>query len=367
MIIFRYLARDLLAITGAVCAVLLLVVISSRFVKYLADAAAGYLDANILFALIGYRIPGFLELILPLAFFLAILLAYGRMYVDSEMTVLFACGMSKNTLLGYTMAVALAIAVLVGWLSLSVSPGGLAKVDALFQAQTQRDEFDGVEAGKFYQLREERGVTYAESIDAQRKLHNVFLAESGGEESKDPRLVIVVAASGSPRTAQANGESYLVLEDGYRIQGVPGRADFQVTAFKEYGQRLARPRENNKLSVRSLPTRQLWNSNDPKYIATLQWRYSVPMLVLVVSLMAVPLSRANPRAGRFVKILPAVLLYILYLVALNGAKSYLEEGKLSPWIGLWFVHLIFLAVAAGLLAWDNGWRPRWSLLRRWTA
>lgn len=366
MIIFRYLARDLLAVTGAVCAVLLLVVISSRFVKYLGDAAAGYLDANILFALIGYRIPGFLELILPLAFFLAILLAYGRLYVDSEMTVLYACGMSKKTLMGYTMAVAVAVAAVVGWLSLSVSPGGLAKVDALFQAQTQRDEFEGVEPGKFYQLREGRGVTYAESIDAERTLHNVFLAESGGEARKDSRLVIVVAANGRPRTAEENGENYLVLEQGYRIQGVPGRADFQVTAFKEYGQRLARPQPSSKVSVRSMATDALWASHDPAHTAALQWRYSAPLLVLVVSLMAVPLSRANPRAGRFVKILPAVMLYILYVIALNGAKSYVEDDMLSPWIGLWSVHVVFLGIAAALLAWDNGWRPQWSSLRRWT-
>ena len=86
MIIFRYIARDLLGTTAAVCAVLMLVIISGRFVKYLAEAAAGLLDANILFAVIGYRLPGFLELILPLAFFLGILLVYGRLYVDSEMT-----------------------------------------------------------------------------------------------------------------------------------------------------------------------------------------------------------------------------------------------------------------------------------------
>jgi lipopolysaccharide export system permease protein len=60
---------------------------SSRFVQYMADAAEGKIDPNVIFAIMGYRMPGFLELILPLAFFLAVLLSYGRMYQDSEMTV----------------------------------------------------------------------------------------------------------------------------------------------------------------------------------------------------------------------------------------------------------------------------------------
>jgi len=132
VIIFRYFARNVLASTVAVCAVLMLVIVSSRFVKYLADAASGKLDPSVLFAIIGYRLPGFLELVLPLAFFLSILLAYGQLYVDSEMTVLQSCGMGENTFVRYTLVFALLIAGIVAWLSLAVSPAGLAKAEELF-------------------------------------------------------------------------------------------------------------------------------------------------------------------------------------------------------------------------------------------
>ncbi|MEH6466512.1 MAG: LptF/LptG family permease, partial [Porticoccus sp.] len=144
MLIFRYIARDLLASTFAVCTVLLMVVVSGRFVKYLAQAAAGELDAGILLAIIGYRLPGFLELILPLAFFLAVLLTYGRLYVQSEMTVMTACGMSPSQLVVYTMIPGLLIALLVGWLSLEVGPTGLRKAEALLTAQKERGELDGM-------------------------------------------------------------------------------------------------------------------------------------------------------------------------------------------------------------------------------
>ncbi len=358
MIIFRYIARDLVATTTAVCAVLMLVTVSGRFVKYLSEAAAGSLDASILFAVIGYRLPGFLELILPLAFFLSILLVYGRLYVESEMTVLYACGLSPSKLLAYTMIVAIGVAGLVAWLSFSVSPGGLAKAEALLNAQKSRGEFEALEAGKFYSLRGGYGATYAESIDRNGMMHDVFLSQSS-KEGDDSRQVVILAESGRSKVAEANGERYLVLENGYRIQGAPGRADFQITAFEEYGQRLERPtnvRQRRKKTA-LMSTAELRASDSPEHLAALQWRYSVPLLVLVVALMALPLSRTNPRQGRFVKIFPAVVLYILYLVGLNGVRGAVENGDLPASMGFMWVHLIFLLIAGVLLLWDTGWRP----------
>ncbi len=359
MIIFRYIARDLLATTAAVCAVLMLVIISGRFVKYLAEAAAGMLDANILFAVIGYRLPGFLELILPLAFFLGILLVYGRLYVDSEMTVLYACGMSPGKLMAYTMGVAVLVAGVVAWLSFSVSPGGLAKAEALLSAQKSRGEFESIEGGKFYPLRGGRGVTYTESISEDGTMHEVFISQSS-INSDGVSQVVVLAESGRPKRAEGNGDRYLVLDNGYRIEGIPGRADFQITAFEEYGQRLEKPSNarRHREKAAQMSTQELRASTKLEHVAALQWRFSVPILVLVVSLMAVPLSRTNPRQGRFVKVFPAVVLYILYLVGLNAARGALEDGDLSPTLGLWWVHGLFLMIAGGLLLWDSGWRGK---------
>ena len=363
MIIFRYISSAILATTGAVTLVLMLVIISSRFVKYLAQAAAGQLDANILFAVIGYRIPGFLELILPLAFFLSVLLAYGRMYVDNEMTVLHACGINPNQLLRQTLLVAAAIAGVVAWLSLSISPAGLAKAESLLSAQTSRGEIESLESGKFYSLRGGRGVTYSESVSEEGVMRNVFLAEPGDEKSRDPARVVVLAAKGQSQAHPDNAEPYLVLEQGYRIQGVPGRADFQITSFAQYGQRLEKPeqrdRARKKAATRS--TQELVDSAEPAHRAALVWRISVPLLVLVVTLMAVPLSRTNPRQGRYVKIFPAVILYILYLVLLNMARSGIEEQVPLALTRFWAVHVLFVAIGAGLIIWNSGWRPRREL------
>lgn len=346
MLIFRYLARDLLSTTLGVCAVLLLVIVSGRFVKYLAQAAAGELDAGILLAIIGYRLPGFIELILPLAFFLGILLSYGRLYVQSEMTVMVACGMSPKRLIVYTMIPGVIIAMVVGWLSVDVSPTGLRKAEALLNAQKERGELDGLMARHFHPLSGGRSVTYTEEVTKDGEMTDVFLAENNPDAEDGRQLVLVIAESGHHRRTE-QGASFLVLREGFRIQGNPGQADYQITRFEEYGQRLGKPPQPRRRDkVDTMYTVELLDSDQPAHKAAVQWRLSVPILVLVVSLIAIPLSKTDPRQGRFARIVPAVLLYVVYLVMLNGARGMAEDGKVSAIVGLWSVHLLFAAIAA---------------------
>lgn len=352
----------MLTTTAAVTLVLMLITMSNRFVNYLAEAAAGELDANILFALITYHIPGFLVLILPLAFFLAILLSYGRMYVDNEITVLYACGLSPNKLTCYTMLIAFLVAGLVAWLSLSVSPVGRANSEALFSAQKNRGLLNTLGSGEFYSLRGGRGVIYSEDVGNGGAMHDVFLALPDNGKRKKPAHVVVLAESGHPESIGDDGERYLVLENGYRIEGIPGHADFLITSFEKYGQRLARPTlaKSRREKATTLTTDKLWSSKEPAHRAELLWRLSVPLLVLVVTLIAVPLSRTNPRQGRFVKILPAVILYILYLVILNIARREIEQELPLALLHFWCVHLFFLGIAAVLTGWNVGLRPTFS-------
>src|SRR5690554_1890877 len=112
-IVFRYLIRQIMVSMVAVSGILLLVFMSGRFIKYLGNAAEGEIPAGVLFSIMAYRFPGFLELILPLGLFIGILLAYGRMYLESEMTVLFACGVSDRELLQKTLIGAIPVMLVV--------------------------------------------------------------------------------------------------------------------------------------------------------------------------------------------------------------------------------------------------------------
>ena len=353
MIIFRYLSREILSTTFAICLVLLLVLISGRFVKYLTTALAGNMDPSVIFAVIGYRIPGFLELTIPLALFLAILLSFGRLHVENEMSVLQACGVSERRLIGYSLAIGAVIALLVAWLSLSISPAGAAKADTILKAQKAMTELDKISPKRFYTLSGEQGVTYAERISDVGELEDVFLSFiSGSEDTFDNRLVVVVAKRGRQQIAESGDERFLVLDQGYRFEGIPGDHDYQVTNFQQYGSKLQAPKQiAADPETDAMTTKALWVSDSLEAQAALQWRFSTPLMVIVIVMLAVPLSRTNPRQGRFSRLLPAILLYFIYLVSLSAARSDIEAGELSATVGLLPIHGLFLGISMFLINW----------------
>ena len=367
MIVFRYLSREVLLTFSAVSAVLLVIIMSGRFIKYLAQAAQGVLDPGVLLLIMGYRIPGFLQLILPLGLFLGILLAYGRLYLESEMTVLTATGMSEQRLLSYTLVPAILIALLCAWLSLVLTPQGVQNVAQILNEQDALTEFDTLLPGRFQSIRDGSRVTYAQELSSGRdELRGVFISEKRDvrkPSAKEEGITVLVAQTGR-QEIQEDGSRYLILEDGYRYDGTPGEADYRVIHYDTYGVLLPKPSIEVKLGEReTMTTRELLNSNKPRMQSELQWRLSIPILVLIVTFIAVPLSRVNPRQGRFLKLLPAILLYMAYLALLVAARSALDKGKIPMAVGLWPVHGVFLLIGLVLVY----WRPVQLRLAQWRA
>ncbi|PKA69143.1 lipopolysaccharide export system permease protein [Pseudomonas baetica] len=354
MIVFRYLSREVLLNLSAVSAVLLVIIMSGRFIKYLAQAAAGQLDPGSLFLIMGYRLPGFMQLILPLGLFLGILLAYGRLYLESEMTVLSATGMSQQKLFRMTLFPATLVALVVAWLSLGLAPQGANQFQLLLNKQDALTEFDTLEPGRFQALRDGTRVTYTETLSDDRvNLGGVFISQKNlGADQKGRGISVLVAEKGR-QEVRPDGNRYLILDNGYRYDGSPGQADYRAIHYENYGVLLPKPDVSEEVTDRdAMPTSSLLGSDDIRSKTELQWRLSLPLLVFIVTLMAVPLSRVNPRQGRFLKLLPAILLYMAYLTILIAARGALEKGKIPPALGLWWVHAIFLVIGLGLLYWE---------------
>ena len=356
MIVFRYLSREVLLTFSAVSAVLLVIIMSGRFIKYLAQAAQGVLDPAVLLMIMGYRIPGFLQLILPLGLFLGILLAYGRLYLDSEMTVLSATGMSEQRLLSYTLVPAALVALLCAWLSFVLTPQGVQNVAQILNAQDALTEFDTLVPGRFQSMRDGSRVTYTQELSSDRdELHGVFISEKRDERrsaDKESAITVLVAQTGR-QEIQEDGSRYLILHNGYRYDGTPGEADYRVIHYDTYGVLLPKPSVEVKVGEReTMTTHALLGNDDPKIQSELQWRLSFPILVLIVTLIAVPLARVNPRQGRFLKLLPAILLYMAYLSLLVAARSALDKGKIPIELGLWPVHALFLLIGLLLVYWQ---------------
>lgn len=360
MIIFRYLSRQILQVTAAVTLILLFVALTSRFLQYLGDAVAGKLASDILFLLILYRLPDFMLVILPFALFLAILLAYGRMYADNEMTVLSACGFSRRKLLLMTLICTSLVAGAAGVFSLKLAPLGLQKTEQLKQSQDELTEIDLIIAGQFQEFNRGQRVTYAETIretPAGKQLNNTFVAV---RDSGSSGVRIIVSESARPIVDESSRRRFMLLENGYFYDGMPGQAGYRITRFDE--QALLLPEQTSIAPVvkeKALPTAELWNTGDAESLAELQWRLSVILLIPVLTVIAVPLSKAEPRQGRFSKLVPAAIIYALYFILLQMAMSWVEDGVLSPIIGLWWVHLLFLGLGLFLMSGRKLQIPDW--------
>ncbi|WP_205340685.1 LPS export ABC transporter permease LptF [Denitrificimonas caeni] len=367
MIVFRYLSREVLLAVSAVSTVLLVIIMSGRFIKYLAQAAQGVLDPGVLLMIMAYRIPGFLQLILPLGLFLGILLAYGRLYLESEMTVLTATGMSEQRLLSYTMVPALLVALVCAWLSFVLTPQGVQSVAQILNEQDALTEFDTLVPGRFQSMRGGSRVTYTQELSSGRdELQGVFISEKREQRnasSAENAITMLVAKTGR-QELQPDGSRYLILQDGYRYDGTPGEADYRVIHYETYGVLLPKPSVEVSVGEReTMSTVELIGNPDVKMQSELQWRLSFPILVLIVTLIAVPLSRVNPRQGRFLKLLPAILLYMAYLSLLVAARSALDKGTLPIALGLWPVHGLFLLIGLLLVY----WQPIQLRLAQWRA
>ncbi|KPW91469.1 MULTISPECIES: LPS export ABC transporter permease LptF [Pseudomonas syringae group] len=356
MIVFRYLSREVLLTLSAVSAVLLVFIMSGRFIKYLAQAASGALDPGVLFLIMGFRLPGFLQVILPLGLFLGILMAYGRLYLESEMTVLAATGMSQQRLLAITMGPATLVGLLVAWLSFSLAPQGATQFSLLINKQDAMTEFDTLVPGRFQALRDGTRITYTKELSEDRsQLAGVFISEKrmSGDKSKDNGITVLVAEKGH-QEVRPNGSRFLILENGYRYDGNPGAADYRVIKYDTYGAMLPKPEISEEITDReAIPTSELIGNPAPRSVAELQWRISLPLSVFIVTLMAIPLSRVNPRQGRYLKLLPAILLYMSYLAILISVRSSLEKGKLPLSLGMWWVHGIYLSIGLLLFYWES--------------
>ncbi len=362
LIIFTYLLRQTLQVMLAVSSIVLLIIMSGRFANYLSQAASGTLRADFLLAIMVYRMPEFLVMILPLGLLLGIILGYGRMYVDHEMSVLSACGMSQNQLLKMTMIPGLLVMVVVAVLSFLVVPVGLQKVEHILATQDSLTEFDTLVPGRFQLLGNGERATYTESLsDDKQTMNNVFIAQRSSEKGLSGGITLVLADH-ARMAKREEGVRYLMLYDGVRYDLTPGKPETRVINYATYG--LLMPESQVKEDLReerALPTSALFSSHKPGYIAERQWRLSFPLSIPVVILLGIPMARVNPRQGRYARLLPTLLIYLFYIMLLITFRGAINDGQLPPWLGMWWVHGAFFVLAVSLYCYEP---VKLSLARR---
>lgn len=354
IIVNRYLIREAVGNWLAVTLVLLAIISSHRFARFLGEAAAGKLPGGAVFELLGYGSIGFLTVLVPVGFFLGLLMAFGRLYRDSEMTALIACGVGPARLYRPVFMLAIAAALLLSGLTLFGGPWAAQQALEARRAAEKEAELGVFESGRFKSAQGGKAVFYASAADAESgTLHGLFL----NQRQPDGEQAVVSAASGEQRHDPQTGRRLLVLHDGVRYDGVPGTADYRVLHFGEHGVEIAASAPDLATSQRDgVPTAALLGSADPRDVAELQWRISGPLMLLVFAFIAVPLSKTRPREGRYGRIVVGVLIYVVYSNVLGLAQLGVERGQLPAWLGLWWVHVVFVLAGIALLVHSVGWR-----------
>jgi lipopolysaccharide export system permease protein len=332
----------------------MLIFLSNQLIQYLNRAASGAIPGLIIMQLMMLELPSLLSLLMPLGFYVAMLLAYGRLYAESEMTVLRACGYGPNQLLKHSLIMATVVAVIVAVVMIWGSPLIYIERAKLLRATGIKTLVQTIMPGRFHAINDGREVFYVQSMSRDHsKAEQVFLAKRSLVENKI-RWDVLWAEQAFAETDAQTGEDYIILQEGKEYQGVPGQAEYQVAEFGQYKARLPHPAIKISEDLRTLSTAALLPLNNPDIakVAEMQWRISVPIMVFTLTLVAVPLSRINPRSGKYAKLLPAIIIYILYANLLFIVRNALSHGTIPPWLGMWWVHLIVAGIGL-LLIWRN--------------
>ncbi|MBE0505697.1 MAG: LPS export ABC transporter permease LptF [Marinospirillum sp.] len=348
MILYRYIAREVLITTLAVSSVLLLVIVGSRFARLLGRAASGRISLDVLGQLTLLYTPYALQLILPISFVLALMLTFGRLYMESEMSVIQSSGVSQNQLLKLVLVLALLVAGCTAVGSLYVTPKTQYASALLMAEQRERTGFESITPGQFVRIGNQ--AVYVDGIsEDQQTLAQVFIAQSSAEESS-----LALAERGYQQITDTTRSRFLLLEDGHRY--VLPQEDLRSTdlQFERYALRMSIYQPPSvRQQVAAMPSSELLQNDLLASQVELQWRLGLPVMVLVMVFIALPLTKVNPRQGRFMAILPVLLLQMLFLGGLMSLQGTVNKGQLPLWPGLWLVHGAFLA-AGLLLCWRKG-------------
>jgi len=342
-ILQKYVLREWFWTSLAVSILLVIVLLGAYVGDMLNDIADGRMPAGLMSMQILLHIPEMLGNIFPLAGFVAVMWGLGRIYRDQEMAVMRSSGFGWGQLLKPLFSLVVPLAILLLVLGLTVAPKAAHLAEQQLEQAFRSAAVWGLQAGKFHVLRRGDLVIYAEAIEQDGStLRNIFIRQRQPEREQ-----IWVAQKGQYWMDDDTGDRYLILEQGRVTDIAPGQLDLRVLNFTRNDLRLPEPefRKQKKIKLDSKSSSELFKDGSLESIAELQWRVSPAITIVILGLLAIPLAHSEPREGRGVRIVLGILVYLLYGNLLYLSRSWVAEGLLPAYIGMWAVHAVFLIIS----------------------
>lgn len=346
-IITGYLAREILKSSAATLLILYVILVSNALGRVLADIADGDIPQLALWPVLLSHSMNILTLLLPVGVFLGIVFAFGRMYKDHEIVVMNACGIGYRDFYKPVAMILVPVFVFSVYASLWLNAQVQRNAQAIIDREQSQHEFQQIRPGQFNQSGDGELVFFMESISEDRlELRDIIISQTDGSGR-----VLETAEIGRQKIEEGSGNLFLVIGPGERYEGVPGDIAHHLIRYDQHGilienQVAAKASRSRK---EQMPPDELWRSPSLEDRVEFHWRIATPVVLLVLGLIAVPLSYIAPRQGRFGKVGYALLIYIVYLNLMAIARAQLDNGILPLGLNFWWVHALFLALAIALL------------------
>jgi lipopolysaccharide export system permease protein len=359
LIFRRTILREFANLASAAFVALLVITVTVWLIKYLNEAATGKLAPEAVLAILGLQIIYYLPVLLWLTLFFAVLMTLSRCYRDSEMIVWFSSGLPLTAWIRPVAVFALPLVLVIAVLSLLLSPWAAQQTEKFRNRLEHQDEISHVAPGVFRESSRSDRIVFVEGIDGNsREVQNIFV-----NSLVNNRLSVTMSKRGFQET-HPNGDRYLVLVNGRRYDGTPGTSEYKVWDFERYSLRIDAPETPDlEASTSATPTLALMQVPTNGNKAELLWRIGLPLAAFNLALLAIPLSFVNPRAGRSVNLILALLILVVYFNLMKIAQGWVSQGRLHFEIGWWVVHVAMLAVLLAMFYRRLTVLPMFSWLR----
>lgn len=325
---------------AAIFLIVLGIVVAQRAGNIVRQVSRGILPNDAIGTILTFSLIKLMPMVLSLAVFLAVLMTLTRWHRDSEMVIWFGAGLGLKQWVVPILRLLSPMILIITLLSLFVMPWATDKAEAYRQQLKKRDELSSLSPGTFKESRGGDRIYFIESFDRLGyEVKNIFVQTYEKEKTG------IITARNGRRYKSPNGDNFIVLEHGHRYETTPSTLEVSTTEFERYDIRLETKESTpDPTTTQAKPTKALIDDASSADHAELQWRLAIPISAIILVLMAIPLSFVNPRAGRSLNMMFAVLIFIVYNNILSIFQAWVTQGKISHMVGLWPVHALFLVL-----------------------
>ena len=345
-LIARYIRRNVVALFIAIIFIIGLVVFGNQFVLRMQESIEQGFPIQEVMSLISYNMIRDFPLIFSLSLFLAIILAVTQLYKNSEAIVMNSLGLGDKHFIVYLRPLITVSFLTLLFLTTTAVPWSKQQKNIIEEENKNASEFSFIKEGEFEEFQNGEIVFYASESStpdskAEQNMEEIFISAKSKENS-----IIVLASEATKYTDPKTNNVYLLLKNGTRYQDISGSENKNILNFDQYDIQIISGDIQNTITqytaIEGIKTLELLKGEGPLVSAELQWRLSLPIGLLILSVLGVLLGKATPRSGKSIGLLIGVIIFMLYNNGLLIAKNSVERGELNPIIGLWSVHLLLL-------------------------